>query len=142
MKYVCDAGALTWFQIESQAEAQTESQLMDHAVDRYFREAREAAARTFTPPAGARLIEQKIGLEEHILRTMPHFLTLRDRDGTALVTAMLDFKRQPANRTLARAIIVGRANTNPYPSHRSAITALGAHYGATLDERSCYPYRG
>ena len=89
MQYVCDAGAATWFRMETLAEAVQESQLMSHAVERYFRDAEEKAAKSYQPPPGARLSEQNIGLKGHIKRSMPLFLTLRDREGTALVTAML-----------------------------------------------------
>jgi hypothetical protein len=38
MKYVRDApGRKSWFRIETEAEAERESMLMDHAVAKYFR---------------------------------------------------------------------------------------------------------
>ena len=89
MQYVCESPPKTWFRIETDAEAYQESQAMGHAVDRYFSQAREAAAAAYVPPAGHRVIEQNIGLKAHIQRTMPIFLTLRDNEGAALVTAML-----------------------------------------------------
>ena len=46
---------------------------------------------------------------------MPIFLTLRDGEGTALVTAMLP----PAGKDerAFRPIIVGASNSDPYPQH-------------------------
>ena len=70
---------------------------------------------------------------------MTAILTLRDNEGTALVTAMLP----PAGQTERefRPIIVGRGNSDPYPEHGDAIKALARHYGLTLDPGRCYPYR-
>jgi hypothetical protein len=51
MKYVCDApDRKSWFRIESEAEAERESMLMDHAVAKYFRRERESAIRSYSPP--------------------------------------------------------------------------------------------
>ncbi len=85
MQYVCESPPhKTWFRIETEAEAFQESQAMDHAVERYFNQAREQAAAAYVPPAGRRVIEQNIGLNAHIQRAMPMFLTLRDNEGTAM----------------------------------------------------------
>lgn len=139
MEYICDAPPNTWFRIETQAEAARESQDMDHAVEKYFRQCHEQATKSYVPPASVSRFEQSIGLKDHIKRAMPMFLTLRARDGKALVTAMLP----PAGRGDAsfRPIIVGVGNTDPYPEHGDAIKALGAHFGLTLDRERCYPYR-
>ena len=69
---------------------------------------------------------------------MPIFLTLRDREGNALVTAMLP----PGGKDDAsfRIIIVGPSNGDPYPSHAVSIEALGKQYGITLDRARCFPY--
>lgn len=138
MKHVCDApDRKTWFRIETEAEAEQESALMEHAVARYFRRERENAQRTYRPTS-TRHFEQNIGLAAHIQREMPIFLTLRDARGDALVTAMLP----PGGRDDPgfRIIIVGKANADPYPEHEAAIRALGAHFGLTLDRERCYPY--
>ena len=38
MKYVCDApGKQSWFRIETEGEAERESALMNHAVEKHFR---------------------------------------------------------------------------------------------------------
>ena len=98
MQYVCESPPnKTWFRIETEAEAFQELQAMDHAVEKYFTQAREQAATAYVPPAGHRVIEQNIGLNAHIQRAMPIFLTLRDNEGTALATAMLP----PAGRDRA-----------------------------------------
>src|SRR5947209_4690498 len=89
MQYVCDASPTdTWFQIETEGEAALESRLMNHAVEKYFRQAQEQAIRSYVPPPG-RFIEQNIGLKTHVQRVMPRFLTLRDAEGNGLATAML-----------------------------------------------------
>jgi hypothetical protein len=138
MQYICDApGKTTWFRIETLAEAALESDLMKHAVEKHFQAAREQAIATYAPHPG-RFIEQDIGLESHVRRVMPIFLTLRDEEGNGLATAML-----PSNsRDLKfRRIIVGRENSDPYPQHGAAILSLGKHFGLTLERASCYPYR-
>jgi len=138
MKFVCDFPAGTWFRIESEAEAERESADMNHAVAKHFRRAREAARRSFTPASGTAFIEQNIGLEAHIQRHMPLFLTLRDNEGTTLATAMLPPEGQSG--TSAQFIIVGPGNTDPYLKHASGIEALGAHFGLSLERAKCYPY--
>jgi hypothetical protein len=139
MKYVCDApGKATWFRVETVGEAEQESALMNHAVTKHFRREREAAIAGYRP-ASSVFIEQNIGLERHVQATMPVFLTLRDQDGAALVTAMLP----PGGRDdpAFRIIIVGQNNADPYPGHKAAIDALAAHFRLTLDRERCFPYR-
>ena len=139
MQYVCDAQSKTWFRIETEGEATLEARAMDHAVDKYFRQASEHAAETYVPPKSQRYIEQNIGLKAHIQRVMPMFLTLRDTEGKALVTAMLPPAGQ--DERAFKPIIVGPANSDPYPEHGPAIRKLGEHFGFTLDPGRCYPYR-
>jgi hypothetical protein len=139
MRYVCDApGGKTWFQIETEAEAAQESDLMSHAVAKHFVQARERATASYAPRPGP-YIEQDIGLKAHIQQVMPVFLTLRDAEGAGLVTAMLP----PAHGAGVKVgpIIVGFANADPYPQHGEAIKALGEHLGLALDRARCYPYR-
>jgi hypothetical protein len=104
---------------------------MDHAVDRYFCQAYQQAVETYVPPRSAHYIEQNIGLKAHVQRAMPIFLTLRDGEGTALVTAMLP----PAGKDerAFRPIVVGFSNGDPYPEHGEAIRKLGEHFRMTLD---------
>jgi hypothetical protein len=139
MQYICDAGETTWFRIETLEEAALESRDMNHAVEKHFREAYEKAAQSYVPPKSLRNLEQHIGLKAHVKRSMPIFLTLRDRDGNALVTAMLP----PAGQSddAFRPILVGPANKDPYATSSEAIRALAKHYGFTLDPWRCYPYR-
>jgi hypothetical protein len=137
MEYVCDAPRnRTWFRLLTEGEAVAESLEMHHAVEKHYRRERERAIDAFHPTTPV-FIEQDINKEDHIRRAMPLFLTLRDPDGTALVTAMLP----PAGRHSGGCIIVGPNNTDPYLDHADAIDALGDHYGFTLDRGSCYPYR-
>jgi len=139
MKYVCDApGGKTWFRIETVAEAAKESALMNHAVEKHFRQQRESAASSFKP-ASTVFIEQNIGLESHLQKQMPLFLTLRNRNGDGLATAMLP--PGGADKPGFRIIIVGPGNSDPYAEHDEAIQALGTHFGLTLDRDRCYPYR-
>jgi len=139
MQFVCDGPNGTWFRMETEGEAIKESQLMNHAVEKHFRQAAEDAAKTFVPPASQWSFEQKIGLKSHVQKVMPIFVTLRDRDGNGLVTAMLP----PAGKDEKsfRPVVVGPANADPYPKHGEDIKALARHYGLTLDPARCFPYR-
>ena len=139
MKYVCDApNGKTWFRLETEAEAEAESLSMRHAVEKFFRREQEKAAQTYQPPSRT-FFEQEIGLKAHIQREMPLFLTLRDEDGNALVTAMLP----PGGREDAsfRPIIVGPGNGDPYAAEPEAIAVLAKHFGLGLDRLRCFPYR-
>jgi hypothetical protein len=139
MQYICDAPPHTWFRIDTEGEAAAESKLMDHAVERYFKQAREQAIQAYEPPKALSVIEQNIGLKDHIQRTMPMFVTLRDRDGAPLVTGMLPPKGK--DDRIFRPIVVGPKNTDPYVTYGAAIRKLGEHLGLTLDPLRCYPYR-
>lgn len=138
MQYVCDAGTFTWFRLETLGEAALESRDMEHAVERYFKEAHDEAVRSYVPPKSVRVIEQSIGRKDYVARVMPRFVTLRDNEGTALVTAMLppDGKSE---RDL-RPIIVGKNNADPYSMFGEAIGALARHLGMRLERQDCYPY--
>lgn len=137
MRFVVDApNGKTWFRLETEAEAVQESQMMRHAVDKYFRLEREKAAQSYQPVSKT-FFEQEIGLKAHIQREMPLFVTLRDDDGKAHVTAMLP----PGGKEGGRVIVVGPANADPYPAEAEAIKALGDHFGLTLERDRCYPYQ-
>jgi hypothetical protein len=143
MRFVCDAaGGKAWFRIETEAEAMRESELMRHAVEKHFRRAQEQAAQSYRPAPGP-CVEQDIGREAHVRRTMPVFLTLRDAEGTALAAAMLPPQRhQAAGRDDAAVcpMVVGPGNGDPYPEHGEAIRDIGRHFGLSLDRIRCYPY--
>jgi len=140
MLYFCDGSEeLTWFQLENAGEADLESQAMDHAVEHYFKRAYREAADSYVPPQTSAVFERSIGLKDHVMRQMPRFLTLRDRDGKALVTAMLP---PEINDNAVRPIIVGPGNSDPYLDYGEAIEALGRHVGLQLDRARCYPYAG
>ena len=139
MRFVCDAPrGHAWFQIETEAEPALEADLMNHAVEKYFRQAREHAIATYVPPSGS-YIEQNIGLKAHLQRVMPVFLTLRDQEGNGLATAMLPPPGEDPRAV--RPVIVGVGNSDPYPQHGAAIRALCKHFGCVLDQVTCYPYR-
>ena len=138
MQFVCDAPPKTWFRIETADEAALESRDMDHAVEKYFRQAYEQAAKTYVPPRSALFVEQSIGRKGHVQRVMPMFFTLRDAEGKGLATAMLPPDGQ--DERAFKPIIVGVANSDPYPEHGSAIRTLAAHFGFKLDPARCYPY--
>ena len=76
--------------------------------------------------------------EGYVSDVMPRFLTLRDSEGKALVTAMLP----PAglDERIFKPIIVGFENDDPYAEYGDAIAKLGQHVGLTLDRARCYPY--
>jgi hypothetical protein len=139
MRYVCDApGGLSWFRLETEAEAADESQVMHHAVEKFFRQEKAKAEQSFAP-ASRNFIEQEIGLKAHVQRVMPLFLTLRDDDGKPLATAMLPPGGKEERNF--KPIIVGPANGDPYVAHGDAIRALAAHFALDLDRARCYPYR-
>jgi hypothetical protein len=139
MQYICDApGGKIWFRIETEGEAALESDAMGHAVEKHFRQAWDAATGGYRS-SSTFFVEQNIGLKDHVQRVMPLFLTLRNADGDALATAMLPPGGRPDSTF--RSIIVGPDNRDPYPEHADAITALGEHFGLTLDRSRCYPYR-
>jgi hypothetical protein len=139
MQFVCDAPPKTWFRIETEGEAAIESRTMNHAVEKWFKQAHEQAARSYVPPRAAAYIEQNIGLKAHIQRVMPLFLTLRDAEGNALVTAMLPPLGK--DERSFKIIVVGVDNSDPYPDHGDAIRQLARYYGLALDPARCYPYR-
>ncbi|MGE3142764.1 MAG: hypothetical protein AB7L65_05545 [Hyphomonadaceae bacterium] len=136
MKYVCDApSGRTWFRLETEPEAEAESRLMRHAVEKYFKRDLERARASYKPGEG---IARDVGLKAHIARAMPLYLTLRADDGEALATAMLP--PDGRNDAVFKPIIVGPENADPYVAHADAIKALGAHFGLTLERDKCYPY--
>lgn len=124
--------------METQAEADRESEAMRHAVAKHFQRAVDAARMSYRPREGLAAFERDIGLKDHIARTAPVFLTLRDAEGNPLATAMLPSVSAPKDRF--RAIIVGPANSDPYAGHADAIAALGAHFGLLLPRETCFPY--
>lgn len=138
MQYICDARELTWFRLETTGEAALESKLMDHAVEKYFEQAYKAAVQSYEPPDSVPAMEQNIGLKGHIERSMPRFLTLRDNEGTALVTAMLP--PEGLDIRSLRPVIVAKSNADPYDEYAEAIEALGQHVGLELDRDVCFPY--
>jgi hypothetical protein len=125
----------TWFRIETDAEAEDETRVMRHAVEKHFRREQEKARLSYQPGSG---LERDINLKAHLKRVSPLFLTLRDDDGTPLATAMLP---PGAKKDVDfHIIIVGPENADPYVEHADAIKLLGRHYGLTLPRERCYPY--
>src|SRR5258706_5605460 len=119
MQYVCDApNGKAWFRIETEGEAVHESRLMSHTVEKYFRREREKAVQSWRPER-PNAIERDIGLEAHVQREMPLFLTLRDREGNALTTAMLPPGGK--DRGGVRTIIVARSKAQPSHAPGSAL---------------------
>ncbi len=139
MKYVCDApDGATWFRIETEGEAEAESALMRHAVDKYFKRFQQIAKDAYRPSTSLASFEREIGLKDHLARAMPIFLTLRADDGAGLATAMVPPEaRGEAN---VRCIIVGPGNSDPYTKNAPAISALARHFGVELRREACYPY--
>ena len=139
MQFVCEAPPKTWFRIETEGEATLEARAMNHAVDKYFKQAHEQAVKSYVPPKAGMFIESSIGRKAHVLKVMPLFLTLRDGEGKALATAMLPPGAKDDKSF--KPIIVGAGNSDPYLEHGDAIARLGRHYGMTLDPARCFPYR-
>jgi hypothetical protein len=139
MEYVCEAPHGTWFRLDTESEAMQESAAMEHAVEKFFGRSYQAAVESYVPPAELSRIEQSIGRKSHIKRTMPMFVTLRDNEGNALVTAMLPPGGKPHPRF--DCIVVGKANSDPYLDYAESIQALAKHTGIPLDADACYPYR-
>lgn len=138
MDFVCDApNGKAWFQIETEAEAALESAAMRHAVEKYFRREWDKALQTYKPTSPS-FIEHDIGIKAHAKRTMPLFLTLRDKEGNALATAMLPPLGR--NEPSFRMIVVGPENADPYVLHAAAIEGLGKHFGLKLERERCFPY--
>ena len=139
MRFVCDAPrGLTWFSMETQVEADAESELMGHAVAKHFARFRERARLSYRPREGIASIERDIGLNDHIRRESPLFLTLRDGEGAALVTAMLS--KDVREGRSGDVIIVGAGNADPYPAYGDAINILAAHFRVDLSRERCFPY--
>ncbi len=139
MKFICDgAHNQSWFRIETDGEAAAESIDMNHAVEKHFLRDKQKARQRYRSDS-ASYIERDIALNAHIQQTMSFFLTLRDHEGNALVTAMLP----PEGRDdpTFRPIIVGPGNADPYPEYKEAIDALGTHLGLSLDRNRCFPYK-
>jgi hypothetical protein len=129
MQYVCDApNGKTWFRIETEGEAVHESRLMGHTVEKYFRREREKAVQSWHPKR-PNAIERDIGLEAHVQREMPLFLTLRDKDGNALTTAMLPPGWQRSRRVpdYHRCRIQCRSLSSAGRGHRCAGSAFRYH---------------
>ncbi len=139
MEYVCEGrGGTAWFRIETEIEAEQESEVMVHAVAKHFRREQEKAIGSYKPTSTV-YIEQNIGLKAHIQRAMPLFLTLRDNEGDSLVTAMLP--PEGRNDSAFKIVIVGKSNGDPYQAHGEGIKTLATHYGLALDRERCFPYR-
>lgn len=134
MQFICDApGQKSWFRIETENEAIFEAEAMKVSIDAPFRIERDAAVQSYRPQARLRAIERDIGLGAHVLRTMPIYLTLRDREGTALANAVL-----PAKDDLQEdhhAVVIGPGHADPFASQAEAIHALELHYGVSLQTK-------
>src|SRR5262245_19061359 len=113
MQYVCETSkGRTWFRIETDAEAEAETKLMRHAVEKHFRREQKRARDSYTPGPG---LERDIMLKAHLARSTPLFLSLRADDGEVLATAILP----PGGKPVADfpIIIVGPENSDPYSAH-------------------------
>jgi len=134
MQYVCDApGRRAWFRIETEGEATLEAQEMRHSLDYFFRHEHAAARRSYAPCDRLSFIERDIGLSAHLKRTMPIFLTLRERDGTPVASAILP--QDPDSETVA-ARVIGAGDCDAFRAEREALIALEAHLGKKLRRQS------
>lgn len=138
MKYICDVpGGRTWFRLESEAEAERESARMQHGVAVRFHDERARAIRSYRAQSAASA-GGSLPLERHVRIAMPIFLSLRDREDAALVTAML--AHGSPDHPEAELVIVGKGDTDPYPDHGRAIAALSDRLGIDLDRARCFPF--
>ena len=138
MRHICDTSdGKIWYRMETLVEAEQESTVMHHAVEKYFRQEKEKVVQTYKPTSTV-FFEHNIGLEAHVQREMALFLSLRSAEGKELATAMLP----PGGRgdPNFKIIIVGVENSDPYSEHDGAIRALGTHFGLTLEREKCFPY--
>lgn len=143
MQYVCNApGGKTWFRIESGEEALLEQDALKNSVDVQFENARRTAVQKYQPAPRLHHFERDIGLKAHLMRTMPMFLTLRDREGAPLANAMLP----PCGRDDGSYAckIVGPGGSDALSSHPDAAEALATHFGLSIREQVaehhfCYP---
>ena len=139
MQYVCDApGRKTWFRIETEGEAIQEAEAMHHSLDYRFRHERSAAIASYAPSPELRPIERNIGLDAHVARTMPMFLTLRDADGTPLATVLLPQSRDCGGTAPS---VVGPDYSDASAAQADAIAVLEKHLGAVL-RRECDSHPG
>jgi hypothetical protein len=137
MRFVCDTGENTWFEIETEGEAALESELMAHAVQKHFCQAYAAARASYVPSVGP-FVEQEIGLKDHIRRAMPRFFTLRDPEGNGLTTAMLRLSCAADSRT--PAIIELDPEMLPKLSNCTALFRVRIGIAGAHDRARCYPY--
>ena len=121
----------------ARARPRQESEVMRHAVEKYFRRERERRRESFKPLTSV-FIEQDIGKAAHISARC------RSSSPCAMRTARRRSRPccRPGGGGIGRGcIIVGPANTDPYKQHADAIEALAEHFDMPLDRAHCYPYR-
>ena len=131
MEYVCDApGRKTWFRIESENEALVESETMRNSIEIQYESARRDAIRKYLPSPRLQSFERDIGLKAHLQRTMPMFLTLRDREGTPLANATLPPCGEYDGSYTGR--VIGPNGTDALVSQADAVGALERHFGLAI----------
>ena len=134
MQFICDApGRKAWFRIETEGEATLESEAMKIRIDTQFRNERERATQSYRPHSRLQPIERDIGLNAHLLRAMPIFLTLRDGEGAALANAVLPPEGKSPG--IDHSVLVGPCYTDPSESQSEAIKALEQHYKLSVRPR-------
>ena len=134
MQYVCDApGKKAWFRIESSGEAALESAVMKNAIEVQYENTRRAAIQTYQPSSRLHFIERNIGLNAHIARTMPMFLTLRDGEGNHLANAMLPPCGRDDDTFASR--IVGPGGMDALMDEAAAVEALERHFGLSIQNK-------
>jgi len=128
MEYVCDApGDKTWFRIETENEAALEAIATTGKVAFIFDVEHKAACQSYRPHDRLRPIERDICLGAHLRRFMPQFLTLRDREGAALATALLP-PRGLEEEYCYLPSVFGPEGSDPYAAQADAIRALEKHF--------------
>ena len=135
MRYVCDVSErMTWFRIETDGEALLEAMATQIAVAYFFEEERRKALSSYRPRAELSFLERDIGLESHIQRTMPLFLTLRDNNGSALATTMLPLDGKDDG--VFPVLVWGAGSVDAYELHTVALRALEKHFDIPIFDRA------
>ena len=122
----------------TEAEAASGSDLMRHAVEKFFRKEQEKATQTFQPLSKV-YFEQEIGLKAHIQREMPLFLTYATTTAphwSPLCCRREDKTTAPSDRL---------SSEWQMPTHMSSTPTRSAHWASISASRSSgravIPYR-
>src|SRR5260221_546969 len=123
MQYICEAPPKTWFRIETVAEAGFESRAMEHAVERYFRQAYGHAA-PLDAEAGANDAAVEIGHHRLVHVVDPMGLLAQEAQAE-----ILDAEHDVAAHHRFEARAVGVAVVRRRPAQRARRNRVGEEFG-------------